>query len=147
MRYAAHVRALLLSSLLVVACGGASNNQPPKQPEPEPAANTASGDPKGSIYGGSIAPVEVKKAITEHKAEYKACYHSLLEKDKKASGKVVLRITVGEDGKVEDTVIMNETSLPNETANCIADVVKTITFPKPTGGKARITYPWEFTAE
>jgi hypothetical protein len=132
--------------VVLVGCGGGASAPPPKQPEPEPAA-AASGDPKGSIYGGSIAPVDVKKAITEHKAEYKACYHSLLEKDKKASGKVVLRITVAEDGKVEDTVIMNETSLPNETANCIADVVKTITFPKPTGGKARITYPWEFTAE
>ena len=39
-------------------------------------------------------------------------------------------------GKVEETVVLNETSLPNETANCIADVVKTITFAKPTGGKA-----------
>lgn len=140
------VRTPILFALFLASCGGGPSTQPPKQPEPEPAATT-SGDPKGSIYGGSIAPVDVKKAITEHKAEYKACYHSLLEKDKKASGKVVLRITVGEDGKVEETVIMNETSLPNETANCIADVVKTITFPKPTGGKARITYPWEFTAE
>jgi TonB family protein len=137
------VRTAILFTLLL-AC---SSNPPPKQPEPEPATPTTSGDPKGSIYGGSIAPVEVKKAITEHKAEYKACYHSLLEKDKKASGKVVLRITVGEDGKVEDTVVMNETSLPTETANCIADVVKAITFPAPTGGKARITYPWEFSPE
>jgi len=127
--------------------GACSSNPPPKQAEPEPAPAATSGDPKGSIHGGSIAPVEVKKAITEHKAEFKACYHALLEKDKKASGKVVLRITVGEDGKVEETVIMNETSLPNETATCIADIVKTITFAKPVGGKARITYPWEFTAE
>ena len=145
MRYAEVVRTLILSALFFIGCG--SNTPPPQQPEPEPAAATPSGDPKGSIYGGSIAPVEVKKAITEHRAEYKACYHSLLEKDKKASGKVVLRITVGEDGKVEDTVIMNETSLPNETANCIADIVRTITFPKPTGCRARITYPWECTAE
>jgi hypothetical protein len=135
---------IFVALLLASSCG--SSNPPPKQPEPEPAT-TATGDPKGSIHGGSIAPVEVKRAIGEHKAEFKACYHSLLEKDKKASGKVVLRITVDEDGKVEETVVMNETSLPMETANCIADIVKTITFAKPTGGKARITYPWEFTAE
>ena len=133
------MRSPILFALLLASCGGGST-PPPKEPEPAPAAST-------SIYGGSIAPVEVKKAITEHKAEFKACYHSLLEKDKKASGKVVLRFTVDEGGKVEETVILNETSLPNETANCIADIVKTITFAKPIGGKARITYPWEFTAE
>lgn len=135
---------MMIFALLLASCGG-SSTPAPKAPEPEPAP--ASGDPKGNIHGGSIAPVEVKKAITEHRAEFKACYHSLLEKDKKASGKVVLRFTIDEEGKVEETVILNETSLPNETANCIADIVKTITFAKPSGGKARITYPWEFTAE
>jgi TonB family protein len=138
------VRSSIFFALLLASCGGGSNPQP-IQPAPETAPTSS--DPKGSIYGGSIAPVEVKKAIGEHKAEFKACYHSLLEKDKKASGKVVLRFTVDEEGKVEETVILNETSLPNETANCIADIVKGITFQKPVGGKARITYPWEFTAE
>jgi TonB family protein len=138
------VRSSILFALLLASCGG-SSNPPPQHPVAEPPP--ASGDPKGNMHGGSIAPVDVKKAITEHRAEFKACYHSLLEKDKKASGKVVLRFTVDEEGKVEETVILNETSLPNETANCIADIVKTITFAKPIGGKARITYPWEFTAE
>ena len=132
--------------LALSACG--PSTPPPVTTTPEPAP-TASPDapPKGVVYGGSLAPVDVKKAIVAKKAEIKACYHALLEKDKKASGKVVLRFTVGEDGKVEDVVNMNETTLPNETANCIGDVVKSITFPKPNGGKATITYPWEFTVE
>ncbi len=99
------------------------------------------------MYGGSLAPVEVKKAIATKKDEIKACYHALLEKNKKASGKVVLRFTIDEAGAVEEAVILNETTLPDETARCIADIVKAISFPKPNGGKARITYPWEFTAD
>lgn len=135
--------ALTLAALLL-AC---ASNPKPKDPEPAEPTPAPDANPKGSVAGGSLAPVEVKKAITAHKDEYKACYHSLLEKNKKASGKVVIRFTIGEDGKVEDTVVMNETTLPTDTANCIADVLKTIEFPKPTGGKARITYPWVFEAE
>ena len=99
------------------------------------------------IYGGSIAPVEVKKALQTKRDEIRACYRALLEKNKKASGKVVLRFTIGEDGAVEEVVTMNATTLPTETATCIAELVKSIAFPKPTGGKAAITYPWEFTAD
>lgn len=140
-------RSLPLAALpLLLAC--ASTPPKPRDPEPaEPVNANKDANPKGSIAGGSLAPVEVKKALVARKEDVKACYHALLEKNKKASGKVVIRFTVGEDGKVEDTVIMNETTLPNETAQCIADVVKSTEFPKPTGGRARITYPWELTAE
>jgi TonB family protein len=140
-------RALTLAAVVVLLACASSN---PKVKDPEPAEPVNSNDdkgPKGSVAGGSLAPVDVKKAIVARKEDVKACYHALLEKQKKASGKVVIRFTIGEDGKVEDTVIMNETTLPNDTAQCIADILKTIEFPKPTGGKVRITYPWEFTAE
>lgn len=135
----------LLLSFALIGCG--SSSPPGNTPAPATSASTETDTNKGSIYGGSIAPVEVKKALVARKDDVRACYHSLLEKDKKASGKVVIRFTVAEDGTVEETVIMNATTLPNETAQCIADVVKSTTFPKPQGGKARITYPWEFTAE
>ncbi len=140
-------RSLTLAALVGVlagACAGTPKPRDPEPAEPAPASDTA---PKGSVAGGSLAPVDVKKALVARKDDVKACYHALLLKNKKASGKVVIRFTIGEDGKVEDTVILNETTLPNETAQCIADVVKGTDFPKPTGGKARITYPWEFTAE
>lgn len=139
-------RSLALAALLVLQ-GCASSTPKPKDPEPAEPVPASDGPPKGSVAGGSLAPVEVKKALVARKEDVKACYHALLEKNKKASGKVVIRFTIGEDGKVEETVILNETTLPNETAQCIADVVKGTEFPKPTGGKARITYPWEFTAE
>lgn len=139
------MRHLLLAAPLLVACTQSPAPASPPAPAPEPAASESS--PKGVVAGGTIAPVEVKKALQTKRDEIKACYHSLLEKNKKASGKVVLRFTIDESGAVEETVIMNDTTLPTETAQCIADVVKTIRFAKPEGGKARITYPWEFTAE
>lgn len=126
------------------ACGPSA--PPPKAAEPEPASSSDA-PPKGSVYGGTLAPVDVKKALVARKEDVKACYHALLEKNNKASGKVVLRFTVGEEGAVEEVVTMNGTTLPDETAKCIGDVVKSIKFPKPSGGKATITYPWEFTAE
>lgn len=135
--------------LALCACGPygcGPGAPPPKAAEPEPAASSDA-PPKGSVYGGTLAPVDVKKALVARKEDVKACYHALLEKNNKASGKVVLRFTVGEDGVVEEVVTMNGTSLPDETAKCIGDVVKSIKFPKPSGGKATITYPWEFTAE
>lgn len=138
------MRLLFLAAPLLVAC-----TQPPPPTAPPPSAEPAASEssPKGVVAGGSIAPVDVKKALQTKRDEIKACYHSLLEKNKKASGKVVLRFTIDESGAVEEAVIMNDTTLPTDTAQCIADVVKTIQFPKPQGGKARITYPWEFTAE
>jgi TonB family protein len=140
------VRALaLLFGALFLGC--ASNPPPPAQTTSQEPAADPNAPPKGKMYGGTLAPVEVKKALLARKDDVKACYHSLLEKNKKASGKVVIRFTVAEDGSVEEAVVLNETTLPTETANCIAEVVKTTVFPKPEGGKARITYPWEFTAE
>lgn len=126
------------------ACAGST--PPPSVPPPESSASSDAA-PKGTVTGGSLAPVQVKKALVARKADVKACYHALLEKNKKASGKVVLRFTVGLDGKVEEVVTMDATTLPDETAKCIADVVRSIQFPAPEGGKASITYPWEFTAE
>ncbi|MGZ3419362.1 MAG: TonB family protein [Polyangiales bacterium] len=139
------MRALIVFALLA-SCASSSNPPPAPPPSSEPAADP-NAPPKGKMYGGTLAPVEVKKALVARKDDVRACYHALLEKNKKASGKVVIRFTVGEDGAVEEAVVMNETTLPNETASCIAEVVKTTKFPKPEGGKARITYPWEFTAE
>lgn len=138
------MRLLLIFVPLFVACTQPA--APAAAPAPEPAPSSDA-PPKGSVAGGSLAPVDVKKALQTKRDEIRACYHALLEKNKKASGKVVLRFTIDEAGAVEETVILNETTLPSETAQCIADVVKTIAFPKPQGGKARITYPWEFTAE
>lgn len=138
--------AIALGGALLVACAGgardASSPAPPTESAPDPDA-----PPKGEIHGGSLAPVDVKKALGARRDDVRACYRALLEKDKKASGKVVLRFLVGEDGKVEQTVVLSGTTLPDETAHCIADVVKSTEFPKPTGGKASITYPWELTAE
>lgn len=138
------MRILALLPLIAVACSPAA---PPPAASPAPAPSASESGPKGTVAGGTLAPVDVKKALQTRRDAIKACYHALLEKNKKASGKVVLRFTVDESGAVEETVIMNDTTLPTETAQCIADVVKTIHFPKPDGGKARITYPWEFTVE
>lgn len=132
---------------VLVGCAVGTPSTPPKPSVSEPTNSNTDPNPKGSVAGGSVAPVEVKKALVARKDDIKACYHALLEKNKKASGKVVIRFTIGEEGAVEDTVILNETTLPNDTAQCIADIVKDTKFPKPTGGRARITYPWEFTAE
>lgn len=128
------------------ACGG-SVRPAETSPAASGPASTSEATPKGTVTGGSLAPVQVKKALVARKDDVKACYHALLEKNKKASGKVVLRFTVGLDGKVEEVVTMDTTTLPDETAKCIADVVRSVQFPLPEGGKATITYPWEFTAE
>lgn len=139
------MRALLLS--LVLSQALALGCSPAAPPAPPPAPPVHDETPKGSVAGGSLAPIEVKKALQTKRDEIRACYHALLEQNKKASGKVVLRFTVDQAGAVEETTILNETTLPTPTAQCIADVVRTIAFPKPQGGKARITYPWEFSAE
>lgn len=145
MRLASTTLLVVASALGPFACAGST---PPAESPPAAASSTSSdAAPKGTVTGGSLAPVQVKKALVARKDDVKACYHALLEKNKKASGKVVLRFTVGLDGKVEEVVTMDGTSLPDETAKCIADVVRSIQFPIPEGGKATITYPWEFTAE
>lgn len=136
----------LLAVPLLAACTQPAAPAVAPSPSPE-STGSSDAPPKGSVAGGSLAPVEVKKALQTRRDEIRACYHALLEKNNKASGKVVLRFTIDESGAVEETVVLNETTLPNETAQCIADEVKKIAFPKPQGGKARITYPWEFTAE
>jgi TonB family protein len=141
------VRVHLLIAALSLGCASTPKPAPAASEPPATESADSNAPPKGKMYGGTLAPVEVKKALVARKDDVRACYHALLEKNKKASGKVVIRFTVGEDGSVEEAVVLNETTLPTETSSCIAEVVKTTVFPKPEGGKARITYPWEFTAE
>ena len=67
------IRTLLLFATLATAC--ASSQPKPKDPEPAEPVVDPNAPPKGSVAGGSLAPVEVKKALVAKKEEIKACYH------------------------------------------------------------------------
>lgn len=83
--------------------------------------------------------------IKKNKRGIQACYEQELQKNPELQGKVVLKLTVGEDGKVSEYEIESSTLDNEEVHKCMLTRVRRWQFPKPEGGPASFSLPFVFT--
>ena len=95
---------------------------------------------------GSMDKDVIRRVIRQHIGEVKRCYEAELVKNPHLAGKVMVRFTIGTDGKVTESAIQ-ETTLGNAAAEkCISDALLKWEFPKPQGGKVVVSYPFMFAS-
>lgn len=83
--------------------------------------------------------------IKKNKRGIQACYENELQKNPELQGKVVMKLTVGEDGKVSEYTIESSTLENEEVHKCMLTRVRRWQFPKPEGGPASFSLPFVFT--
>jgi hypothetical protein len=116
----------------------------------------ASGSGSGYGVGGGRRLVRPTADSTADKAairsnikhnihKIQACYEEALLQDAKLTGKVTTKFTIGADGKVTSSTA---SGVHADVAACIAHVIHTIEFPKPTsGGVVNVVYPFVFKSQ
>ncbi|HEY3451990.1 MAG TPA: AgmX/PglI C-terminal domain-containing protein [Myxococcales bacterium] len=96
--------------------------------------------------GGQLARELIAKVINEHMGEIRGCYERALLREAGLAGKLNLEWTIGTDGRVEEVKVKQATIKGSEVPNCIVGSLKTWIFPKPTGGKVIVSYPFLFNS-
>ncbi|MDE0881735.1 MAG: AgmX/PglI C-terminal domain-containing protein [Myxococcota bacterium] len=100
---------------------------------------------KPKIDDGELDGKSVARKIRARKRAFQACYERELKRNPSLKGKLVLEVTVGENGRVAD-IFVADNALNNAVANCIKGKMRSIRFPKPTGGEATFSYPFIFAS-
>jgi hypothetical protein len=110
----------------------------------------------GSIGGigmkGRVAPFKgdtdkeaIRRSIRRHLPKIHACYDKALATKPKLEGRIDARFEIAPSGSVSSSTA---SGLDPDVATCVADVIKTIPFPKPKPPKAIVVnYPFSFKPE
>ena len=97
------------------------------------------------VVRGSISREEIQRVMMQHHVRVKACYQRALQSDPALAGRVVVELTIGEDGRVR-AVRIKSSALDNaEVKGCILRVLRALRFPQPAGsGEVIVNYPFVF---
>ncbi len=95
---------------------------------------------------GILNRKEVERLVSLNAGQLRDCYEKALVKNSNLSGKLVVNLVIKEDGKPSDISIQNSTIRDPMMEQCIISRVSSWTFPKPTGGKTPLRFPFIFTA-
>lgn len=104
---------------------------------PTPALDRA---PEGS----NIDSAGVSKVINVSKAAIKRCYDKALTSNPMLKGKLSVKITINEQGRVSNTEVVDDSLHDAEVTKCVKGVIGRLRFPKPAGGSASVTFPFAF---
>lgn len=148
--------------MFVLACSTAPDlaAAPVANPVATPAETLATGAadepaPAGSITGEPILPTTivlgalssnvVESVLTAAESELNACYTAELEKNPGIAGKVLVRFTIGKEGKVTAARTKSTSLWHPPTEECLNTKLLGLQFPTPgEGGTALVTHPFVF---
>ncbi|MEO0604211.1 MAG: AgmX/PglI C-terminal domain-containing protein [Myxococcota bacterium] len=93
---------------------------------------------------GTLDPGEVTRVVNAHMGAIQACYEREMAKKPGLAGKIQFDWTITTTGTVRGVRVESSTMPSDIVANCIAAEIKTWRFARPSGGEARIKYPFAF---
>ena len=108
----------------------------------EVTSNLALENPEVSGYLDSDKIAQVMK---QKQTLIKACYEIGLRRSAGINGKVVVKFTIDESGKVTEASIEESTLGDPIVEKCILRMIERLTFPPPEKGKVTVTYPLIFS--
>jgi TonB family protein len=119
--------------------GGGGVGEVKKEAKITGAISAMAPEVDGSLDSGKIASV-VKSRIRS----VQDCYEKELKKNPKLGGKITIRFTIGEDGKVSEARTESDSMGNPAVADCILSRLRHWRFPKPEGGNVTVSYPFVF---
>lgn len=105
------------------------------------SVDTAAFETSGSLSGDAI-----RQVIQRQLRQVQYCYEKELSTKPDLAGKVVVRITIGEDGAVAKFEIESTTLNDQAVESCILQRVRRWKFPAPDSGTVSVSLPFVFTS-
>ncbi|MCC6808435.1 MAG: energy transducer TonB [Deltaproteobacteria bacterium] len=93
---------------------------------------------------GALDPQDIARVVKTRMAAIKECYERELKRNPKLAGKVVVRFTIDEEGRVTQASIEENTLGEKAVGACIVSRFERFRFPKPEGGAVPVAYPFIF---
>lgn len=93
---------------------------------------------------GDLAFELISQTLNDNIGGIKFCYELGLKRNPALSGKVEVEFTIGEDGRVSDAIVKSSTLKDKHVEDCILRKIRSLRFPKPSGGKITVKYPFVF---
>jgi len=130
---------------------------PPPLPEETPTlqvtdaatdANVTQQNFSGKKYvggaGGTIDPKVAHAFIVGRTNKVRACYEKELKVNNLLMGVVKTQIIINQDGSVANVNFLSDTVGSPDMKKCIKKEISSWKFPKPTGGRAEVQFPFRF---
>jgi len=105
------------------------------------SVKTATPEVDGDLDSGAIARV-----VRSRMRMVKNCYERELKRNPGLGGKIEVEFTIGEDGRIEEALVIDNAMGSDAVADCILGRLKRWRFPKPDGGSVTVSYPFIFTS-
>ena len=102
-------------------------------------------DSTPDVEGGAIDRDKLSKFVKVRLKSIQGCYERELKRNPNLKGKIVVRFTIGENGRVKDVDIDENTMGSEEVASCIKTTIRAWTTPF-TGAEVPVSYPFVFSA-
>jgi pSer/pThr/pTyr-binding forkhead associated (FHA) protein len=107
-------------------------------------ANVQAGGAEES-FSGTIDREAIRRVILQNINQFKSCYERALNRDPSLSGKIVLKWSIVDKGRVGEAGVGSSTMGSSEVEQCTVRVLRTLRFPEPPAGQvADVQYPFVF---
>ncbi len=99
----------------------------------------------GAVVGGSLDRSAISAVVRRSTASVRRIYEAHLRADPSLEGRIVVRMTIGADGRVVDASVSEDTVGSTALAAAVLGFVRSLRFPEPSGGgNVEVVYPFAF---
>lgn len=129
----------------VVTPGGSGS----ERPTAESAIDDGSSTDLAPIVadGPPLTRDEIRLVVRAKLPQVRACFDAALERDADIGGRVVLRFTIGPDGRADAIAVEEDQVGDALLAECLREQLRAWQFPQPRGGTPiTIAYPFVFSS-
>jgi hypothetical protein len=130
---------------------------PPALPEDTPTLQVVDAESDAGVteqhfsgkkyVGGTSGEIDPKVAhafIVDRTSKVRACYEKELKVNNLLMGVVKTQIIINQDGSVANVNFLSDTVGSPTMKKCIKKEISSWKFPKPTGGRAEVQFPFRF---
>ena len=101
----------------------------------------------GKVLSGSLSKSIIRRYIHQRIAQIRFCYEKELATNESLSGRVSVMFIISRSGAVTSSMVKDSTIGNRNVEQCVANVVKRITFPSPPdGGTVIVNYPFNLVS-
>jgi len=125
--------------------------EPSSPPVESPASGEPSAFPKTPLPGqpqtrGALAKEIIQRIVRANLSQLRLCYEREWRRQPTLAGRVVVRFTIGPDGRVLSSDVQSSTLGNADVETCVVKQVGRLAFPPPKDrGNVMVVYPFVFS--
>lgn len=97
--------------------------------------------------GGALPREVIRRQIRLRRAQIAHCYQRELTSRPDLAGRVSIRFVIDQQGRVVNAVVAGDSLDSPSVGQCVANVIRMISFPSPDNGVVVVNYPFTFVSQ